>query len=108
MALEFSEAREFASSFVPLLDDLDVAGQVVRTLLKMKAAGIWTFGQALNPLRHRLDKPSREAICGAVSIRHFGIAVANRTSRTLTRTAPLSRIGYGMAIYRQFSEDPTA
>ena len=39
MALEFSEAREFASSFVPLLDDLDVAGQVVRTLLKMKAAG---------------------------------------------------------------------
>ena len=48
-ALEFSEAREFASSLVPLLDDPDVAGQVVQTLLKMKAAG---YGPFVKPLIH--------------------------------------------------------
>jgi len=49
MALEFSEAREFASNLVPLLDDSEVAGQVVQTLLRMKAAG---YGSSVEPLIH--------------------------------------------------------
>jgi hypothetical protein len=47
MALGFSEAREFAPRLVSLLDDPDVAGHVVHTLLKMKAAG---YGPAVKPL----------------------------------------------------------
>jgi hypothetical protein len=39
MAIGFVAAREFSEMLVPLLDDSDVNGQVVYTLLKMKATG---------------------------------------------------------------------
>lgn len=47
MALEFPEAREFASTLVQLLNDTDVEGHVVDTLLKMKAAGHEAFVRPL-------------------------------------------------------------
>jgi hypothetical protein len=39
MAIGFVAAHQFSGELVPLLDDSDVNGQVVYTLLKMKATG---------------------------------------------------------------------
>jgi hypothetical protein len=47
MALEFPQAREFASALLPLLSDSDVDGQVVGTLLKMRAYG---YANQVQPL----------------------------------------------------------
>lgn len=49
MALGFVGARQFAMRLVPFLCDSDVDGQVLDTLLKMKAGG---HGQAVAPLAH--------------------------------------------------------
>jgi hypothetical protein len=49
MALEFPQAREFASALLPLLSESDVDGQVLGTLLKMKAYG---FSNQAAPLLH--------------------------------------------------------
>jgi len=46
MALGFVGARQVAKALVPLLSDSDVDGQVLDTLLKMKAGG---FAQAVAP-----------------------------------------------------------
>ena len=39
MALGFVAAREFADTVAPFLSDPDVEGQVLDTLIKMKAPG---------------------------------------------------------------------
>jgi hypothetical protein len=39
MAMGFVDARQYAAALVPFLDDPDVDGQIVDTLLKMRAAG---------------------------------------------------------------------
>lgn len=47
MALEFPQAKEFAPALLPLLGDPDVDGQVIGTLLKMKA---WGHSRKIEPL----------------------------------------------------------
>ena len=47
MALGFVAARDFAPMLAPFLDDADVDGHVIDTLLKMKAAG---YSAAVAPL----------------------------------------------------------
>jgi len=49
MALGFVGAQQFAKRLVPFLRDSDVDGQVLDTLLKMKAGG---YAQAVAPLAH--------------------------------------------------------
>jgi len=48
-ALGFVAARTYADAIVPFLSDPDVHGQVVYTLIKMKAPG---FGREVAPLTH--------------------------------------------------------
>jgi len=47
MAIGFVGARQFAMTLVPFLSDSDVDGQVLDTLLKMKAGD---YAQAVVPL----------------------------------------------------------
>ena len=47
MAIGFVAARDYASELVPFLADSDVDGQVVHTLLKMRAAG---YSRSVAPL----------------------------------------------------------
>jgi len=49
MALEFPEACQFAPVIAQLVTDPDVDGQVVHTLLKMKAGG---YRELIEPLLH--------------------------------------------------------
>jgi hypothetical protein len=47
MAMGFVAAYQYASALVPFLSDSDVDGQVVHTLLKMRAGG---YAEAVAPL----------------------------------------------------------
>ncbi|MDT8069153.1 MAG: hypothetical protein ROO76_13390 [Terriglobia bacterium] len=48
IAMGYTSARQYAAGLVPMLSDVDVDGQVLHTLLKMKAPG---FASDVRPLQ---------------------------------------------------------